>query len=619
MIKLLPLIALLVLAPVAHGADRPAFGPAIKLDPRGGTEPRAAVGLNDHRFVITNRESDSKATVFVSADRGATWKETGDPFPGQQQATIDVDVITMPDGSMVATELDSAGLRFPSAVTPDEGKTWIQSRGSNEAADQDRQFIAGTGSTVYMTWHNLGSGTAVHNVFVAKSTDGGVTFGAPVPVALPGSDAFQDLQCAAGYPSSIAVNPKTGRVYVFYITRAAPVASGVDLGGCGASVFGPFEINIISATRVWVATSEDGTQWENSLAVDTSASGKIVAMQFAPGTIDNQGNVWVVHPESPKPYPDYTGAAIKLAVADPELTAWKSVTADPGAQPGSILHHIAVGDPGKVAIAYMRGAPAGDKTAWYTHVMTTDDALAASPKWDDQRLSEVVNYVGTASELMGACDSPGPGGLVCPRAIDNFGMALDADCRVTVTWPAENNDLGPEASGTYVATQTGGPGLCRSAAGSGATSGDVPGGGGSGSGSGAPVGPFCRDTGAPTVTRSRRGVRATRRTITISGRAKDRGCVNGKPGQPVTGTITKVEVAVARLRGKRCAFLSARGRAARAAACTKPRWLRAKGTNAWKLAVRGRLARGSYAFYVRGFDRSGNVTPARRAIRFRVR
>ena len=241
----------------AASAAKPEFTAPIKLDVRGGTEPRTAVAVNDHRFVITNRESDSRAAIFVSADRGRTWKETGDPFPGQQQATIDVDVLTLQDGSMVATELDSAGLRFPSAVTPDEGKTWVQSRGSNEAADQDRQFIAGTGKTVYMTWHNLASGTAVHNVFVAKSTDGGVTFGAPVPVALPGSDAFADLQCAAGYPSSIAVNQKTGRVYVFYITRAAPV-SGVDLGGCGASVFVPFEINIISATRVWVAMSDDG-------------------------------------------------------------------------------------------------------------------------------------------------------------------------------------------------------------------------------------------------------------------------------------------------------------------------------------------------------------------------
>jgi hypothetical protein len=610
MLRLLPLIALLVLAPAARAAD-PVFGPPIKLDPRGGTEPRAAVALNDHRFVITNRESDSRAVIFRSEDRGKSWKETGDPFPGQTQTTIDVDVLTLPDGSMVATELDAAGLRFPSAVTTDEGKTWTQSRGSNESADQDRQFIAGTGKTVYMTWHNLASGTAAHNVFVAKSTDGGVTFGAPVPVALPGSDAFQDLQCAAGYPSSIAVNQKTGRVYVFYITRAAPVA-GADLGGCGASVFGPFEINIISATRVWVAMSDDGLSWKNSLAVDTSASGKIVAMQFAPGTLDNQGNVWIVHPESPNPYPDYEGAAIKLATAGPDLDKWESITADPGGKPGSVLHHLAVGDPGKVSIAYMRGAPAGETNAWRTHVMTTQDARKG--KWTDQRISQDVNYVGTASSLMGACDSPGPGGLVCDRIIDNFGMALDADCRVTVTWPADNNDMAPEAAGTYVATQTGGPGLCGAAKGEGAAPG-----GGSGSGSGSPVGPFCRDTGAPAVTRSRRGVRATRRGLQIKGRATDRGCVNGQPGQPVKGTITRVEVAVARVRGKRCAFLDRRARARRAAACTKARWLRARGTNAWRLNVRGRLRPGTYAFYVRGFDRAGNVTPARRAIRFRVR
>ena len=114
-------------------------------------------------------------------------------------------------------------------------------------------------------------------------------------------------------------------------------------------------------------------------------------------------------------------------------------------------------------------------------------------------------------------------------------------------------------------------------------------------------------------------MRENRRGLRISGRATDRGCVDGKPGQPVKGTITRVEVAVARMAGRRCAFLSARAKARRPANCARPRWLRARGTNAWRLSVRGRLRRGTYLFFVRGFDRAGNVTPARRGIRFRVR
>ncbi len=159
--------------------------------------------------------------------------------------------------------------------------------------------------------------------------------------------------------------------------------------------------------------------------------------------------------------------------------------------------------------------------------------------------------------------------------------------------------------------------------GSGNGNGNGGGGGAGGNGAGGPgangTPGGCRDTGAPTVTRSRKGVRATRRALKISGKAKDRGCVNGKAGQPVTGTITKVEVAVARLAGKKCAFLSKRAKAGKKRSCKKPVWQKAKGTNKWNLSMRGRLPRGTYVFFVRGFDKSGNVTPARRAVRFRIR
>src|SRR5204863_9189824 len=132
---------------------------------------------------------------------------------------------------------------------------------------QDRQyFAAGRAGTrsAYLAFHNLFSGLAAHNVYVSTSTDGGKTFGAPVPVTLPGDQAYADLQCGDGYQSGIDVNPRTGRIYVFFITRTGAVA-----GGCAAS---PIEVNIIGATRIWVATSPDGSpgSWSTSLAVDDS-------------------------------------------------------------------------------------------------------------------------------------------------------------------------------------------------------------------------------------------------------------------------------------------------------------------------------------------------------------
>ena len=612
------LAALALLLAPAPALAQLTFTPAEKLaGSAGGTEPRAAVQANDHRYVITNAESGGAANLYVSADRGRTWTIPGDPFPGQTSATIDVDVTTMTGGRLLATELDSAGLTFPSAVSDDEGRTWKESSGSNELADQDRQWVA-TGPIdpetgkhrVYMVWHNLLSGSGVHNVFVATSTDGGETFGPPVPVTVPGDQAFSDLQCAAGYPSSMSVDQKTGQIYVFFISRASGVAAA-ELGGCGASVVGPFEVNIIHATRVWVATSMDGSagSWTQSLAVDRTATGNIVAMQFAPGTLDNQGNPWVVFTESPNPYPDYSGAALKVVRSDPSMAKWSEpVTMVPAGGAGAILPHIAVGDPGKVSVAYYKGEGSGEETAWRLHLATTHDALSARPQVSDQQLADVVNYKGTASSLMGACSDPGPtqgiqNGLTCSRAPDNFGLAMDADCRLTITWPAEVDD----AAGTWVTTQTGGPGLCGTAVQR------------EGAGSAAPVGPFCRDLSAPAVTRSRRGVRATRRSLRIAGTTRDRGCEGQTPDRPVAGNVARVEVAVARLSGRRCAFLARSLRPGRAGRCDRARWLAATGTDRWAIQLRGRLRRGTYGFFVRARDRAGNESPLRRAIRFRVR
>ena len=580
---LLAVTLTLALAPAARAADPPRFGPPIKLDPAGGTEPRVAVAANDHRFVVTNKD-DGTAVVFRSADGGVSWAEAGDPFPGQSQPTIDVDVVTMPDGSLLASELDGAGLNFPSAVSPDEGKTWTASTGTNYA-DQDRQFFAvgppspgSTKPTVYLTWHNLTSGSAVHNVFVAKSTDGGVTFGPLVPVTAPGDQAFSDLQCAAGYPSSIAVDQKTGRIYDFFITRSQPVQAGLNAGGCGASVFGPFEVNIIGATRVWVATSPDGSpgSWTQSLAVDRADTGQVVATQFAPGTLDNQGNPWVVFSETPKAYPDYRGAAVKVVHSDPKMTKWSDpLTVVPAGGPGTILPHIAAGDPGKIGVAYFQGEGNPDDADWYAHVATVFNAGSTTPEIHDERISPVVNYIGSASALEAACSGEGPAegienGFTCPRASDVFGMALDRDCRITVTWPSVSSDRN-DSPGTWVATQTGGSGLCGEAASHG--------------GSQAPVGPFCRDTIPPSLT-----VRARRRhgRLKLSGTATDRGCAGQTPDRPLRGNVARVEVRVGR------------------------RWVRARGTARWSLTVR---ARKRVTLRVRAIDRSGNVSGVRRVSR----
>ena len=628
----------------------------VKLDKASDkTEPRIAVGPDDRRWVVTN--GPDGAQVYGSRDGGLTFQRTRTD-PQQREATIDTDIVAMHTGRLLASELDEAGLNFPSSYSDDGGATWTETTGSTELADQDRQWFAvGPDDptthkpTVYLLYHNLGSGEVSHNMYVAKSTDGGETFGPPVPTTLPGDTAYADLQCAdSGGPSSITVNPQ-GRIYVVFTTRASNVG-GNDLGGCAAT---PLEFNIVNATRVWVATSPDGSpgSWQKSLAVDDSGTGQVVSMQLAYGALDNQGGFYVAYPESPKPYPDLGGAALKVVYQKPDAQGaladgkWSRpvvlTPASPSGDLGVTLVHILAGDPGKIVVADYEAqhlAQAGDTPVWYPHLVQSLDLLSAQPHVLDQQVAEIPAYRWTASEMMGICGAPTPvqgveNGTRCPRSTDVWGIALDGSCRVSVAWPTSAAKAGngivtgklpqngsppgstdglPGANpGTFVTTQTGGPDLCSSPAG-------VPG--------GSPGEPFqaapgsqvagCVDRLAP-VSRFTRRVRATRRGVRLSGRSYDRACHSRRSKL----TLRTINVAIARrLSAGRCRFLRGDGRFGAPVSCRRATYLTATGRAQWRLTLRARLPRGRYVAWVRGVDASGNVERKARGhnlIRFSVR
>ncbi|MDQ3879129.1 MAG: glycoside hydrolase [Actinomycetota bacterium] len=476
-------VASIALASLGGGAEarppRMTFQ-TIKLDGAdGGTEPRVSTDTHGRQWLVTNTASGGDEIVYQSNQDGSKWTPTKTPPSGQQSPTIDVDIVTLPTGRIISSELDFGGINFRVAYSDDGGKTWTNSTGS-ELGDTDRQWMAvgpkdaSTGDyPVYEMFHNLASGEAQHQMWVQKSSDSGETFGAPVPITGPqagpqGPTAQADLQCAdSGGPSSLSVNKKTGEIVAVWGTRHSAA------GGCGAQ---PAEANIVGATEVWVATSSDGgLTWVDHLAVDDSAKGNLVGMQLSPGTIDNKGNVYVVYPESPNAYPNYDGAAIKYkwisakrldSCTDPDC--WSApVTVAPTGGAGNILPHIVVGDPGKVDVAYFHGVLRGkDKPAWYTTVSQTLNGTTGHPSFRTVRVSGVPTYTGTASELMGACTSGNPvsgvvNGFTCGRSTDVWGITLGAKCTLTITWPTVANDAPGADPGTFVSVQRKGAHVCK--------------------------------------------------------------------------------------------------------------------------------------------------------------
>lgn len=454
-------VALALFGSVVFATPAPAVDPTfttVRLSGAdGGTEPRVAVGPDGTIHVVTS--SGGTATVYSSTNQGSTWTVRG-TVPNQDLPTIDVDIVALPEGRLVASELDFAGINFRNAYSDDGGYTWHASSGASALADTDRQWLAYgpvnplTGKRfVYMLWHNLASGLANHNMYVQTSLDGGETFLPPVPTTLPGDQSYADLQCAdSSGPSGISVDQATGRIYVLFGTRGSSVEPA---GGCGASVApGPAAINIVPPTRLWVATSPGNLpgSWTSSLAVDRVATGQVLGTQLASLALDTAGNAYVAFTESVSGG-DFR-SALKYVWSAPGLASWSAPkTVAALADAGNILPHVVAGDPGRLAFAWFHGS--GTTPAWHPMVAQTLDGQAATPTVRSWQVSSVTAYTGSAAALMGQCSSGAAAGIqngfLCSRSPDVFGIAIDLQGRVITTWPA--------GGGTYVTSQQAGDDL----------------------------------------------------------------------------------------------------------------------------------------------------------------
>src|SRR3954465_6156527 len=130
------------------------------------SEPRIAVGPDGKYWAVTNADDETGTTfVYGSGDKGKSFQRAPAPIAGQVGPTPDVDIVVLPSGRIIASELDDAGINFPTSYSDDGGKTWTQSSGATQLADQDRQWFAHgpkdpkTGAyPVYLLYHNPASG-----------------------------------------------------------------------------------------------------------------------------------------------------------------------------------------------------------------------------------------------------------------------------------------------------------------------------------------------------------------------------------------------------------------------------------------------------------------------------
>jgi hypothetical protein len=174
----------------------------------------------------------------------------------------------------------------------------------------------------------------------------------------------------------------------------------------------------------------------------------------------------VAYAETAHTYPDFSGAAIKYVSAGPDAKTWSQprVVAPAGAV-GHYDPSIVAGDAGELALAYYEGVPrSGADPAWFVRSARVSGARSSSPQIVESSVSGIPAYAQSPNAMGGSCSS-GPlsgleNGLICDRASDDWGIALDSQCLLTITFPTVKNDAPGSDPGTFVSTQTGGSRAC---------------------------------------------------------------------------------------------------------------------------------------------------------------
>ena len=320
-------------APAAPKA-RVALGLNLRISgaqttPRSESDIRINYNSPNHIIAASNAIGPSTQAQFYSGDGGATWKQTSLPPAAGDSFQSDPAVDWTSNGTAwaVAIGIDAAqtNLQLRSFTSADSGATWALDAtisGAQTAADKEMMWIDHSPNSpfrdnIYVIWHNnnpvfivrrtagswqaplqvsgaetTGTGiggdiktnstgdvfafwpdTGSRKLLVAKSTDGGTTFAAPVTVAT----TFTSFDI--GVPS---FNSRRALIYVSggaYRTAAKDLVYllWVDLtgaAGCTSRANEPGG-NVASncKSRIWFSRSTDGgATWAPARMINDQAS-----------------------------------------------------------------------------------------------------------------------------------------------------------------------------------------------------------------------------------------------------------------------------------------------------------------------------------------------------------
>lgn len=201
-------------------------------------EPRVVHDAVGNLYAAATQGVPAGSDMWASKDGGATWSYLGEPDGGAAVNVLtrtngvgvgggDEDLITLPSGQVVMTSLWLGS--NTTCVSSNGGTTWVCNPNGSTVPDDDRQWLANYGNNiVYITSKNLGTFVAgPESLYVAKSTDGGVTFPTVSLVTTP------ELGIQPGDEGNI-ITDRNGNVYLVFFDTSGTIlymAKSSDGGG----------------------------------------------------------------------------------------------------------------------------------------------------------------------------------------------------------------------------------------------------------------------------------------------------------------------------------------------------------------------------------------------------
>ncbi|MFL5796741.1 MAG: hypothetical protein ACJ77A_02265 [Actinomycetota bacterium] len=398
-------------------APAPTFGDVslAQVGPKDrGGEPSIATGPEGNLYVSY---PGSNMDFFRSADQGKTWTAGAIAANHSGDTSVNVDSSgAVYQSNLNGIQLNPDTLQGVVFKSTDFGAHWTQGGGfitqtnsSNQPFLVDRQWADAyipPGKTtdqalVYFTYHDWGP----NQIWVNRSSDGGRTFGPPVDVITsPEAQAASLCDTIPGGIKVVKSGPHAGRIYDAWLGGSLATNAAT---GCNVTQLNTF-------STIWIAYSDDqGATWTDRLIFD-GGFGHDASGLFADLTLDDQGNPYVAFADNLTDEWDvyvmasFDGGITWNGKSDGTGSPYK-VNADTGTH---FFPSIAVGDPGRVDVAYLGTDKLIDQTpygkptpgggaggVWRLYMAQSTNLASGNPTWSVVQATPTPMHIGDVCTL----------------------------------------------------------------------------------------------------------------------------------------------------------------------------------------------------------------------------